>query len=617
VEVVDGMKRRRSSSGRKGAYNPAALSASLAKRFPYSEYGRSVHKRGGEMVSRYGPTLAEASAEQAAARRADGWIGRGKYNFARGLLRKGTNALFGMGKKMAPAIASRYGGPLAGQLTSQLLGQGLYQGPMSYSGRGEYSSNSLMSGSDRSEANYQSVGDETGAVIVTHREYLSDVFGPDAGVNFQNTTYSLNPALQSSFPWLSQIAANYDEYEFIQLVYDYRSTTTDIGNSTNGQCGTLIMATNYNAAAAAFQDKQQMMEYAHSMSCKCTDSLTHGVECDPAKVNHKGLYTRGGPLSVNQDIKTYDHGLLQVAVANSPSSYAGFPIGELWVHYSVKLSKPKLWTTRGLDVDRDLVVTPSRDCTVAGVVKATPVIGIKGVTQFKAIQSNIGCLFEGFQHFDVISLLPLNTAKILANLRQFRCEHATIRVTFPASYSGVLAVKMVLTYVGAPNDHPIVPIGFLDDAGYAGMNQLAFQAASGPAATLTCAEAWLQGNVTPVYDIYSANRVPPLPGSVPFGDGIPQFYMASNCTHTAGSAVEYTDVISEFHVNVQSSTGGFDNSIVLPIQDFSMAGSGAGGSACIRISMEVVQYNSFALINKDTNQFVISDTNQIVSGNAV
>ena len=81
------------------------------------------------------------------------------------------------------------------------------------------------------------------------------------------------------------------------------------------------MATNYNASSPPFSDKATMMEYAHAMSAKTTEHMTHGVECDPSKLGgSERKYIRTNPVVPSQDLKTYDHGLFQLAVANSPAS---------------------------------------------------------------------------------------------------------------------------------------------------------------------------------------------------------------------------------------------------------------------------------------------------------
>ena len=226
-----------------------------------------------------------------------------------------------------------------------------YTGMGMYTGHGAYKTNSLI---DNGGGDGALFGDTMGAIKVSHREYITDIFGPPAGTAFNNQVYKLNPALPSTFPFLSQIASNYEEYEFAQMIWSYKSTTTDIGNSTTGQCGTVVLAVNYNAAAPPFVDKGTMMEYFGSVNVKVTEDARCGVECDPSKnAGTTAMYTRSGPPMVNQDIKTYDRGTFQLAICNSPAAYANLPIGELWVDYTVILRKPKLFTNRGLAICAD------------------------------------------------------------------------------------------------------------------------------------------------------------------------------------------------------------------------------------------------------------------------
>lgn len=55
------------------------------------------------------------------------------------------------------------------------------------------------------------------------------------------------------------------------------------------------MATNYNASAQPFSDKESMIQYHGGISRRMTEKLVHGVECDPKKSSgSEGKYTRVG-----------------------------------------------------------------------------------------------------------------------------------------------------------------------------------------------------------------------------------------------------------------------------------------------------------------------------------
>jgi len=191
-------------------------------------------------------------------------------------------------------------------------------------------------------------------VTISHREYICDIFGPEAAGTFQNQTFGLNPALVQTFPWLSQVAANYEEYEFKQMIFTYNSTVTDFV-ANNGQVGTVIIATQYNANDAPFANKQEMMEYDAAVSGKVSGNVMAGVECDPKQNSGSpGKYTRSGPVSPSEDVKTFDLGTLNVATSNTPQPFANQALGELWVSYTVELRKPKFFVSRALQNQKDV-----------------------------------------------------------------------------------------------------------------------------------------------------------------------------------------------------------------------------------------------------------------------
>ncbi|AFH77559.1 putative capsid protein [Boiling Springs Lake RNA-DNA hybrid virus] len=388
------------------------ISIATSKKFPYKDFGTAHYQRGtADNIARFGATYKSADAEQKALRKAVGYSGKGLY--------MGHGGFFSGAKRLwrsIPKPLRAIGVGAARQVASHYLGSGAYN-----------NSNNLMVGGaiqdhlSNSIPQMESSGDETGSVRIVHREYVSDVYAPGtqggSAVAFQNTTYPLNPGLQSTFLFLSQIAQNFDEYEFDQLIWHFRSTTTDIGNSTTGQCGTIIMSTNYNAASQPFVDKQAMLEYAHSHSCKVTEHMSHGVECDKNKIALANtLFTRSNPVVTNQDLKTYDHGLFQLAIANCPSAYNGLPIGELWVEYRVTLRKPKLFTSRGLEIDSD-IFTVSNNGLVGTTTQDAP-LGKNSLGILKGQQNNIGTLVT-------------------------TDANGVITVLLPASYTGPLKVKLV------------------------------------------------------------------------------------------------------------------------------------------------------------------------------
>lgn len=232
--------------------------------------------------------------------------------------------------------------------------------PNTYTGRGSYAgtkNNLFTDSADQyaSEPSFTSRGDETGALTIRHTEYIKDIYGNsvDAGSNpfpFTISSTQINPGLEESFPWLSQVAQNFEEYSLKQLVYTFKSTLADV-NSANGQVGSIVTATNYNPSMPEFRDKGLMMQYAHAHTTIATMTNVHGVEADPGKLSgSEGKFVRASGVPATEDIKTYDHGKFQIAVCGTPAALADLPIGELWVDYTIELRKPKLFTGVGMGI---------------------------------------------------------------------------------------------------------------------------------------------------------------------------------------------------------------------------------------------------------------------------
>lgn len=175
--------------------------------------------------------------------------------------------------------------------------------------------------------------------IFRHREYLGDVQTGSAGA-FNINNYYINPGLPSSFPWLSQIASNFEQYRFNGLVYEFKSTSADALNSTNTALGVVIMVTDYNAGDDNFGNKQEMENHEFASSARQSCSMLHPIECKKSQTPVSELYIRNGPVPSGEDPRLYDLGNFQIATQGQQGSSVN--IGELWVTYEVEFFKPQL-----------------------------------------------------------------------------------------------------------------------------------------------------------------------------------------------------------------------------------------------------------------------------------
>jgi hypothetical protein len=182
--------------------------------------------------------------------------------------------------------------------------------------------------------------------VVSHREYLGDITGTTA---FTNRQYPINPGSSITFPWLSTIAQNYQQYKMHGIIFEFRPLITDF--VTSGAPGVVVMATNYNADEPIYTTKQAMENSEYAVSVKPTCNLMHGVECASNQTVLSELYVRPGGVASNLDLKFTDLGNFQFATQGNPTQL----LGELWCSYTVEFFKPVLPNDVGGNVQSQAV----------------------------------------------------------------------------------------------------------------------------------------------------------------------------------------------------------------------------------------------------------------------
>lgn len=178
-----------------------------------------------------------------------------------------------------------------------------------------------------------------GGVIVRHREYLGDI---NATTAFTLQNYFLNPGLNTSFPWLSSVAANFEQYRWRGVVFEFKSLSSDavLSSSTSSALGAVIMATEYNTLNPNFADKSEMENHEFGNSRKPSCNFLHPVECKGSLTSVERLYVRTGAVPSTGDQRLYDLGNFQIATVGMQA--ASGVAGELWVTYEVEFYKPQL-----------------------------------------------------------------------------------------------------------------------------------------------------------------------------------------------------------------------------------------------------------------------------------
>jgi hypothetical protein len=204
-----------------------------------------------------------------------------------------------------------------------------------------------------------------GDIVVSHREFITDVAG---SVAFSNTQFAVNPGLVNTFPWLSRIAAQYESYQFEKLDFVFETV------AATSATGTVALAIDYDASDAAPTTKTQIMSYRNAVRSPAWSNCANcSVREDLSKL--KSNYVRSSGLSANQDVKLYDIGNLNIAVQGQAGTTA---VGELYVEYIVRLITPQLDPANGQS--SGLFAGTSNSAPAATVTGNLPVTVVSGGT---------------------------------------------------------------------------------------------------------------------------------------------------------------------------------------------------------------------------------------------
>lgn len=262
-----------------------------------------------------------------------------KSAVAKGLRGAGGMAGAYLGSKIGMGERGRAMGRGVGARLSRLLGSGDYT-----TNQGDLIANSLFGKGGQAAGGPGTFEMSSGGVRIKHREYIQDIFlSSTVGASFTNSTFIVNPGNSWVFPYLAQLAANFEQYKFKGLVFEFVSSTSQFGQTA---LGTYVMAMEYNAAAPAFTSKPQMENSDYALSARLDKCGMYGVECAPGSQAQEYFYVRAPGQTVVPNL--YDVGLMQLGVATTTVAaggtglVAGSAIGELWVTYDVELIRPRI-----------------------------------------------------------------------------------------------------------------------------------------------------------------------------------------------------------------------------------------------------------------------------------
>lgn len=141
-------------------------------------------------------------------------------------------------------------------------------------------------------------------------------------------TVPIQPGLVAAFPWLSHIAALWDNYQVVNLSFRF------VPSVPTNTFGTISMGVDYDVYDAAPADQQSFMMMANAVSSSIWQSFS--LALPRAHLNRRGiLFNRSS--AVDGDLKTYDLCNLYIASRGAATSQV---VGDVYCDYTIRFSNP-------------------------------------------------------------------------------------------------------------------------------------------------------------------------------------------------------------------------------------------------------------------------------------
>jgi len=173
---------------------------------------------------------------------------------------------------------------------------------------------------------------QNGHIVISHKEYLGEVTSSAVLNAFAVGSYTINPGLSVSFPWLSQIAPAYESYQFEKLDFIYEPS---ISASTSG---VVALAVEYDVSDSDPSNKGDLMSNVRAVRSAVWQRAVYSSNLIDAGVMTKRRYVRPGAVPSGDDPRSFDMGKLLVGTSGIA---ANTNIGEIYAQYTVSFFTPQ------------------------------------------------------------------------------------------------------------------------------------------------------------------------------------------------------------------------------------------------------------------------------------
>lgn len=226
-------------------------------------------------------------------------------------------------------------------------------------------------------------GSNSTMVSIEHSEYVGPIISSATPNQFNLVSYPCDPSNPVSFPWLSQIALNFEQFEVEGLIYRIETTSGTAISGTDSGLGSMMTAFIYDPTTEMPVNKQTLLQIYGSCSSVISKSQLVGVECAKDSQAMDKLYVREADSSEQTRFNTKGNFVVATQGVKGASQY----IGDLYVHYKIKLLFPRENTVNVEDADIMFIASNTASTSINTVIDFTP-----GVMSFYSASLSIGPL---------------------------------------------------------------------------------------------------------------------------------------------------------------------------------------------------------------------------------
>lgn len=236
------------------------------------------------------------------------------------------------GEDIGRNLGSKLGGWVGGKLHNfirTIFGSGDYSG-IQLAGDSKPSSNSFVAGSGVPSMHNNSAGE----VRISHHEWVGKMpLDEFYGIK----TFDINVADPITFPWLSTIARNFQQYRIEGMIIFFKTLSSDSVMAPTQGMGAVFGAVRYDTNSDTPGSQREIMSSVFSGSGKPSTSLAFPVECSRSQTQAPVLKVQQ-PGSAVGDRQFYSMGYFDIGSEGCNPCPEG---GEIIITYDVTLMKPR------------------------------------------------------------------------------------------------------------------------------------------------------------------------------------------------------------------------------------------------------------------------------------